>query len=85
MLQPEFSNQIYLQSDAFMLTNPFNYDGDPDPMPRSGAPILSGANFDGAIFSIPFFKKVNFRGALGTDNWLHSWVNFIPLQTDYNK
>jgi len=84
-LRPEFHNELSASTGSFNLVAPFNYyDNIPNPLPNSGNPILTGANFSG-VFSDPFFKKVNYRGALGADNWLQGWVNFIPLQTDYNN
>ena len=47
MLEPQFGNQIFLNSSDFKLTRPYDYDTDPDPSPASGSPVLSGANFDG--------------------------------------
>jgi len=84
MLQPSFNNEVFLNSSQFMLTDPFNYDVRPDPLPRPASPLLSGAKFDG-LFTDEFFQKVNYRGALGTDNWLKDWTNFLPLQTNYNN
>ena len=68
-----------------MFTNPYDYDNGPDAMPKTASLLLSGANFDGSIFSDPFFKKVNYRGALGSDNWMQGWTNFNPLRTNYNN
>jgi hypothetical protein len=84
MLGPSFNNEIFLSSDPFMLTDPFNYDVHPDPLPKTGSPLLNGANFD-SLFNDAFFQKVNYRGAIGTDNWLKDWTNFLPLQTNYNN
>lgn len=84
ILEPQFSNELYFQSAAFALNNPFDYDGNPDPLPRNNSPLLTGTDFSG-VFADPFFKKVSYRGALGTENWLRGWTNFIPLQTDYNN
>jgi hypothetical protein len=86
LLQTKFHNQIINNTDQLQLTNPYNYfDGIPDPLPKAGSPLLTGADFNDSIniFKNPFFKPVPYRGALGTDNWLQGWVNFIPLQTDY--
>lgn len=85
MLQPVFRNEIYTSSSAFMLTDPYDYDVTPDLMPKTGAPILSNADFSGTFFSNAFFNKVNHRGSLGATNWLQNWTNFTPLQTDYNN
>lgn len=84
MLDPVLGNQVFADADDFMLTDPYNYNVNPDPLPKTGSPLLTGAGFDG-IFSDPFFKKVDYRGALGGDNWMKGWTNFIPLQTSYNN
>jgi hypothetical protein len=84
LLQPQFFNAVLASSSAFQLNDPFNA-AVPNLLPRAGSPLLGGANFDGAIFSDAFFKKVNYRGAFGTENWLQGWINFTPLQTDYNE
>ena len=84
MLQSAFANRQLLTSSQFMLTDPGNYNVRPDPMPKAGSPLLSGASFDGP-FNDAFFNKVSYVGALGTDNWMKNWTNFIPLQTNYNN
>jgi len=85
MLQPQYHNQLILNTSELQLTDPYNYDHDPNPSPKQGSPLLSGANFEVPVFNDPFFKRVNYRGAIGEDNWLLGWTNFIPLQTDYNN
>lgn len=86
LMQLRFGNQLLLSAEQFMLTDPFNYyEGIPNPLPKAGSPLLTGADFKSADYTDPFFKKVQYRGALGTDNWLHGWTNFIPLTTDYNN
>jgi hypothetical protein len=88
LLRPKFNNEIVDNINKLMLANPYGYfDGIPDPMPKTGSPLLAGANFTDStgIFTDPFFKSVAYRGALGADNWMQGWVNFIPLQTDYNN
>ncbi|MHA4807425.1 hypothetical protein ACX0G9_04945 [Flavitalea flava] len=85
MLQPSFENQLFINSSRFKLTDPYNYDMNPNPLPNIGSPLLSGANFEGPVFSDPFFKNVSYLGAFGTDNWLIGWTNFFPLRTSYNN
>lgn len=80
-------NIKYTQSSKFLLKAPFDFysTNSPDPSPSSDSPLLNGARFED-VFDDPFFKKVNYRGALGAgaDNWLQGWTNFVPLQTNYN-
>jgi hypothetical protein len=84
ILRPAYHNQQFYSLNDVGFTDPFNYDVNPNPVPKPGSPLLSGANFDGAD---SFFKRVGYRGAVGTgtDNWMTGWTNFIPLQTDYNN
>lgn len=86
LLRPSFGSQEIFSSSAFMFTDPFNFDINPNPLLKAGSPVLTGANFsDDPLFTDPFFNKVTYRGAIGTDNWLQGWTNFIPLQTNYNN
>ncbi len=86
LLRPPFGSQEIFISAAFMFTDPFNFDVNPNPFPKAGSPVLTGADFtDDPLFTDPFFNKVTYRGAIGTDNWLQGWTNFIPLQTNYNN
>ena len=85
MLQPQFNNIILLKASEAMLSDElYHYYGSaPNPFPNPGSPLLRGAAFTGP-FADSFFKPVSNIGALGTEDWLKGWVNFIPLQTDYN-
>lgn len=90
LLRSKFNNEVYSTLDKFNLIDPFNYfDGIPNPFPNTTSPVLTGANFNDIsitpVFTNSFFKPVTYRGALGADNWMQGWVNFIPLQTDYNN
>jgi hypothetical protein len=82
-LDTMFHNRILTGFGELKLNDPFNYDA-PDPFPSTESPLLTGAGFEGAVFSNPFFTKTSYIGALGTDNWLSGWTNFIPLKTNYN-
>lgn len=83
MLAPDFHNEVFGNSNAFLLADPFNYEK-PVPIPKQTSPLMEGASFDGTVFGDAFFTKVNFQGALGSDNWLSNWTNFNPLKTNYN-
>lgn len=50
-------------------------------VPMTTSPIFGAASFAGITSS--WFDKVNFIGALGTDNWTAGWANFDPQNTDY--
>lgn len=83
MLAPSLHNHLYANAGDFMFKDPFNYDA-PNPFPKDGSPVLTGADFTGANFSDAFFTPVAYIGAMGSDNWLLGWVNFTPLKTNYN-
>jgi len=85
VMNPSFGNQLVRNADDFQWVDPYAYDTAPNPVPESSSPMLSGANFSGNVFSQPFFSKGAHLGAIGIDNWLEGWTNFIPLQTVYNK
>ncbi len=63
---------------------PFNYEN-LDLTVNPNSTLLYKANFEGVYFSNAFFNKVNYIGAIGTNNWLQSWTNFTPLTTNYNQ
>jgi hypothetical protein len=85
VLNPSFGNQLVRKADDFQWLDPYAYDTAPNPAPAPSSPMLTGANFSGALFTQSFFNKVPHLGAIGTDQWLEGWSNFIPLQTVYNK
>jgi hypothetical protein len=56
-----------------MLSDPFN-DAHPNLMPQSGSPALTrGTKFEGSLDN-PFFDKVSFVGAMGTEDWTSGWT-----------
>ncbi|CAN5547542.1 hypothetical protein BH11BAC2_BH11BAC2_26430 [soil metagenome] len=68
-----------IQYDNSNLANdPFNTTT-PDFLPKTGSPLLSGADFTG----LTGFETVTYRGAFGTTNWTSGWTNFNPQNTDY--
>ena len=81
-MAPAYANDtIYLNTDV-MLTDPFNTAA-PNPMPMTGSPALSGADFTHPYLQDAFIQSVDYRGAFGTVNWLEGWTNFDPQMTDY--
>lgn len=66
-----------------MLNDPFNIQN-PNPTPKSGSPVLTGAAFTDARLTDAFFDKtVPFRGAFGATNWMDGWSNFRPDTVKY--
>jgi hypothetical protein len=84
LLNPLFENEIFSELNQFQLKDPFNYNYDIDPFPDTTSPLQSGADFNDPAYLDPFFVKVSYRGALGSEDWTKGWVNFKPLQTKYN-
>ena len=86
LLRPEYNNQLFYDIASFGFSDPYNYDYNPNPLPNSSSVMLNGSNFDGPVFSNPFFDHVPCRGAFGVTGWTdNQWINFLPLQTDYNN
>jgi len=80
ILDPRFHNIL---KDSITLKDPYNYNN-PNPFPKEDSLLLNGADFTGIIFSDPFFRKQQYKGALGKENWMTGWTNFTPLKTNYN-
>jgi hypothetical protein len=90
-------NRRYVTADNVQLLNPFNLTA-PSFLPRTGSPIVIvspatapvvPANFTDDKVTDTFFTKVNYIGAFadpnaaGATNWLTSWTNFDPQNTEY--
>ena len=76
------NNTLYPQNSDVGLVAPFNLNN-PNPMPSSSSPALSGADFSASDLNHPYFSTVNYRGAFGTENWMQGWTNFDPQNTTY--
>lgn len=91
------ANRRYVTADNVQLLNPFNLTA-PSFVPRTGSPIVIvspatapvvPANFTDDKVTDSFFAKVNYIGAFadpnatGATNWLATWTNFDPQNTDY--
>jgi hypothetical protein len=61
------------------LTDPFNLNN-PNFLPKTGSPALSGADFTGMD---SFFGATTFRGAFGSTNWMAGWASFTPKTNVY--
>jgi len=92
------TNRRYNTSDEVRLANPFNLTA-PSFAPLTTSPIVYtnadkpttpvvAANFTDSKTADSFFTKVNYIGAFSgsgasADNWLATWTNFDPQNTDY--
>jgi len=63
-----------LANDPYNLTNP-------DFLPKTGSPLLTGADFSASNLS--GLTNTTYRGAFNTTNWTSGWANFDPQNTDY--
>lgn len=70
---------VYTDPAAIMLTSPF-YSTNPNFLPQTGSPALTGASFTGMN---PFFTSTTFRGAFGTNNWTSGWAEWDPANKNY--
>ncbi len=66
-------------SAAAQLTSPF-YSTNPNFLPVTGSPALSGSSFTGMN---AFFTNTTYRGAFGTTNWTNGWCNWDPQNAAY--
>ena len=86
--RPQYHNSFFSSLDQFKYSDPYSYNyyfSSFSPLLNASSPLLTGADFTGTNFSDSFFKKVNYVGSIGTENWLQGWCNFLPLQTAYNN
>ncbi|OOQ59144.1 hypothetical protein [Mucilaginibacter pedocola] len=74
-------NTSFATAELIGLTDPFNF-AKPAPLPNTGSPALTGANFAGTDFSTGF-ETVTYRGAFGAQNWMDQWTNFYAVTTAY--
>lgn len=49
----------------------------------SNSPVNNRADWTNPRLADPFFEKVNFVGAFGTNDWTEGWANFDPQNTNY--
>ncbi|MBN8863064.1 MAG: hypothetical protein J0H92_06820 [Sphingobacteriales bacterium] len=68
----------YTNIADIQLESPF-YSTNPNFLPKSGSPALSGTDFTG----MTGFTAVAYRGAFGTTNWTAGWTNWDPQNTVY--
>lgn len=66
-------------SAAAQLTSPF-YSTNPNFLPVTGSPALTGSSFSGMN---AFFTSTTYRGAMGTTNWTSGWCNWDPQNAAY--
>ncbi len=79
------ANTYFDNISSLGLNQPNSLATSPNYGPKTGSPLLSGANFTNLTNS--FFDKVSYIGAFksdsDTDNWTKGWTNFDPENTVY--
>jgi len=74
---PANGNSILTNSSDVQLTDPFNATGSPDFTPKTGSPLLTGANFAASKLASGGFTQVAYIGAVGPgDTWWKGWTKF---------
>ena len=75
-----FGNTRLANTSDVQLVEAFNL-YNPNLIPRTGSPALSGADFTSARLANAFFTPTTFRGAFGDQRWDLGWTNYNPQQT----
>lgn len=79
-----YGNRRYVQPSEVMLTAPFNLTN-PNPVPLTTSPALSGASFSNPRLQDPFFTPTTYVGAFGGGSrWDAGWANYDPQNTNYS-
>lgn len=77
------ANTILANPGDVMATNAYSYTN-PNFLPATGSPMLSGADFTSTALTDPFFTPVTFRGAFGASDWSSCWSEFDPNNKAYS-
>jgi len=75
-----YSNSVMTSNFDMQISDPYNLTN-PNFLPSSGSPVLTGADFSATNLS--GFETTTFRGAFGTTNWTAGWCNWTPQATEY--
>ncbi len=78
-----YGNRTFVQPAEVGLTNPFNL-SNPNPLPATNSPALSGASFANPRLGT-FFTPTTYVGAFGTTRWDLPWANYDPQNTNYTS
>jgi len=79
-----YGNRTFVQPSEVGLTEPFNLTN-PNPIPTSLSPAVSGASFTNARLQDIFFTTIAYVGAFSPTGtrWDATWTNYNPDSTDY--
>ncbi|MBX7182129.1 MAG: PKD domain-containing protein [Bacteroidia bacterium] len=78
-----FSNSLLTTNSELMVNDPFNLTN-PDFIPQTGSPLLSGSDFTNSSLQGAAIEQVNYRGAFGSEDWTDCWANWDPQNTAYS-
>ena len=80
---PTFGNRRFVQCSQVGLIDPFNLTN-PNPLPSSSSPAVSGASFSNPRLST-FFTQTTYVGAFSPTEprWDEGWTNYNPQYTNY--
>ncbi len=78
-----FNNTVLANNTDLMVADGYNL-ADPDFLPLSGSPLLSGADFTNTDLQDSYFEPTTFRGAFGDQNWTACWTEWDPQNEIYN-
>ncbi len=76
-------NTVLPNAADVMAADPFHAT-QPNFMPMSGSPTLSGADFTDAKLTDAFFTPTTYRGAFGDTDWTKCWTEWDPINADYS-
>jgi PKD repeat protein len=78
------NNNSLINSTSELGFNSVNLDN-PDFSLSTGSILNTGADFTDAYLQDAFFTPVNFRGAIGSDDWTSCWAEWDPQNADYSQ
>lgn len=82
--EPASGNRTFVQPSGVGLVDPFNLKN-PNPLPNTASPAVSGASFSNPRLQDPFFTVTTYIGAFSpiAARWDSGWTNYNPDSTNY--
>ena len=78
-----FDNTVLANNTGLMVADGYNL-ADPNFLPLTGSPLLSGADFTNTDLQDAFFEQTSYRGAFGSNDWTGCWTEWDPQNEIYN-
>ncbi len=79
---PSNSNTRYPSTASVLLSSDYNQISNPNLVPQSTSPALSGATY--SFTGASNFANVNYRGAMGSTDWTSGWGEWDPQNPTNN-